>query len=250
LPPESDHAGETAEACPATGNAPAEGRIAIIWGAEAKEAPKPGPPSRHLLDVVRTINWKNPSHRQKIKNYIAAKLVGRWKDGTSLVRHPLMPGGEQRPAEVPDNEFLLGKEDPAGFSCPFGAHIRRANPRDTRFPGKAEEVATTNRHRILRVGRAYSDSTNQRARGLLFMCLNADIERQFEFIQKTWLLNPNVHGLQSEVDPILGQGTRRLTIPTPTGSVHLTIDRQFVQVKGGGYFFLPGRAVLRFLAGD
>jgi hypothetical protein len=34
------------------------------------------------------------------------------------------------------------------------------------------------------------------------MCLNADIERQFEFIQQTWLRAPSFHGLRSEVDPV------------------------------------------------
>ena len=141
------------------------------------------------------------------------------------------------------------------MACPLGAHIRRANPRDTRFPGSSEEIASTNRHRLLRVGRVYGElDTNctqldpTKPQGLLFMCLNSDIERQFEFVQKTWLLNPSIHGLQNEVDPIVGHGSPTFTIPTTTGPLCLPPLPDFVTVIGGGYFFLPSRTVLRFLA--
>jgi len=221
-------------------------RMAVVWGKEAHENDRLGPLSRPPSGTLQKFDWN--IHRERIMAFIAAKLVGRWQDGTSLVRNPLMPGAAQQSSALPDNDFLFGKEDPAGFSCPFGAHIRRANPRETRFPGDKEEIATTNRHRILRVGRRYGDRhAKALPQGLLFMCLNADIERQFEFIQKTWLMNPNIHGLESEIDPIMGQGDRKMTIPTSTGPIRLTIDEDFVQVKGGGYFFLPGRAVLRYL---
>ena len=188
----------------------------------------------------------------KVKEAVAAKLVGRWRDGTSLVRHPLYPGAVKKSGTAPDNDFMLGAEDPGGLKCPFGAHIRRANPRDTRFPGEADEIATVNRHRILRVGRAYGPiRTRDPGQGLLFMCLNADIERQFEFIQKTWLLNPHIQGLRNEVDPVMGQGDRTMTVPTAMGPLRLKIGKDipdFVRTRGGGYFFLPGLSVLRYLS--
>ncbi len=197
--------------------------------------------------------------RKRLEDAIAAKLIGRWWDGTSLVRHPLAPGTQEISPSRPDNDFLLGAEDPSGLACPFGAHIRRANPRDTRFPGEQEEIDSVNRHRILRVGRTYGrlDPADPKKlaldagdpdKGLLFMCLNADIERQFEFIQKTWLLNRNLHGLEQETDPIIGQGPRAFTIPTPTRPLRLEINVDFVTLRGGGYFFLPGRSALRYLA--
>lgn len=188
--------------------------------------------------------------RAELKDAIAAKLMGRWKDGTSLVRYPRMPGTViDGPATQPDNSFLLGTDDPGGNACPFGAHIRRANPRDTRFPKDPQEIASVNRHRILRVGRAYGPpAADKNGRGLIFLCLNADFERQFEFIQKTWLLNPNLHGLEGEVDPIIGHGARIFTLPTPSGPIRLHGFPDVVTVRGGGYFFLPGRTVLRYLA--
>ena len=190
--------------------------------------------------------WREPSTRKRIMEFIAAKAMGRWRDGTSLVRYPVRPGTQNTPPDNPDNDFLLGAEDPVGLNCPFGAHVRRANPRDARFPGSKDEIDTVNRHRMLRVGRSYKLS--KRDQGLLFMCLNADIDRQFEFVQKTWLLNRNMHGLEDEIDPIIGREKRTLTIPTQTGPIELEIEEYFVKVIGGGYFFLPGRAVLRYLA--
>lgn len=185
---------------------------------------------------------------------IAALLVGRWPDGSSLVRNPRSPATTKNPAARPDNAFRYGVEDPRGFACPFGAHTRRANPRDTRFHDTQTEsdveIDGVNRHRMLRVGRGYGRPNGQpsKERGLMFMCVNADIERQFEFVQKTWLLNPNIHGLQNETDPLLGRGTNRhFTVPTPAGPVALPLEN-FVRVVGGAYFFLPGRATLRYLA--
>ena len=191
-------------------------------------------------------------------------MVGRWKDGTSLVRNPQLPGSVGEPVAVPDNNFRFGVEDPRGLGCPFGSHIRRANPRDTRFPGMEAEIVDTNRHRLLRVGRSYEwvvrRGDEEEEEGLLFMCLNADIERQFEFVQKTWLMNPHIHGLEDETDPLMGNreihaksegglpDERQLTIQTSTGPARLPRIPDFVTVKGGAYCFMPGRSVLRFLA--
>jgi hypothetical protein len=80
------------------------------------------------------------------------------------------------------------------------------------------------------------------------MCVNADIGRQFEFIQQTWLLGGSFHGLERETDPIIGCPTY-LTIPTPQGPVRLNGPaRPLTAVLGGGYFFMPSRTALRYLA--
>jgi Dyp-type peroxidase family len=186
------------------------------------------------------------------EEWVAAKIVGRWKDGSSLVRNPSFAASRKTsqaaPVSAGDNDFLYGVEDEQGHRCPFGAHIRRANPRDSFAPGSKDQIDISNRHRILRRGRAYRPGKGQKP-GLMFACLNADLERQFEFIQQTWLNNTSFHGLDGEMDPLLDAASNScFTIPTPDGPVKLTGLSQFVTVRGGGYFFLPGKRTLEFLA--
>jgi len=178
-----------------------------------------------------------------IQDLLGAKAVGRWPNGSALTQHPGSPGAGER------NDFRYGVADPSGLGCPLGAHTRRANPRDSFAPGSDTQMRITNRHRILRVGRKYAAADGKP--GLLFMCLNADIGRQFEFIQQTWLLGRNFHGLEDEIDPLLGQGrpgARMFTVQTQHGPTRLQAAQGLVTVKGGGYFFIPGRAALRYLA--
>ncbi|MEN2786210.1 Dyp-type peroxidase [Sphingomonas qilianensis] len=225
--------------------------------------------------------------------FIAAKIIGRWPDGSSLARNPYMSatklnalygghaaattmreqaapadpaatpiasgdrtpgvaqaGGGTRPPVMPDNDFLFGTEDPQGLRCPFGAHVRRANPRDSLSPGSMEQVEITNRHRTIRIGRGFPAQAGRNA-GLMFMCLNGDIERQFEFIQQTWMGSTKFHGLDRESDVIAGNGKpdcNAFTIPVRTGPVALDPLPRFVTLRGGGYFFLPGRQLLNYLA--
>jgi deferrochelatase/peroxidase EfeB len=215
------------------------------------------------LAAAAAEHWNHPGMpkgltQDQMAHWIGAKMVGRWRDGTSLVRFPHRPGtgwNGDREAE-PDNEFLFGAEDPQGQRCPFGAHIRRANPRESQMPRLMEQLDITNRHRILRIGRGFNaagsgdpGATNP---GLLFMCLNGDIERQFEFVQQTWLASPSFHGLTGEQDPIVGDGTSTtgFTIPSRDGPLRLQPFPRFVTTLGGGYFFVPGKRLLAFLAGD
>jgi Dyp-type peroxidase family len=192
--------------------------------------------------ACRVAPTKSTEH---VKEMIAAKIIGRWKNGTPLVRHPHAPGPHPKEVSLAENDFNFGEEDPAGLRCPLGAHIRRANPRDSLTPGSSEQLAAVNRHRILRVGRRY-DAQDGKHPGLLFMCVNVDIERQFEFIQQRWLVNPSFHGLPGETDASLSSA--KFTVPTEHGPVQLTGLHQFVTTRGGAYFFLPSRTALQFLA--
>jgi len=169
---------------------------------------------------------------------LAAKLIGRWPDGTPLAPY----------ANRDDNEFMFA-EDPYGYGCPLGAHVRRANPRSD-LDDKHLPVRLRNDHRILRRGRSYGPGKDG-ARGLLFIALNADIERQFEFIQQTWINNTSFTGLDDEIDPLVGyQGDQsRATYTIPSLPVrHCVRDLpRFVTVRGGQYFFLPGIQALKGL---
>ncbi|WP_116134081.1 hypothetical protein [Tropicimonas sp. IMCC34043] len=192
--------------------------------------------------------------REQFATWITAKSVGRWPDGSSLTRHPFEPasGWDGETPIAPDNDFLHGLEDPDGKRCPYSAHIRRSNPRESFEPGSDEQLSIVNRHRILRVGRPYARGRGaSRKRGLLFLCLNGDLERQFEFVQQTWAMSRQFHGLTDEVDAIVGRGGKggQLTIPTSYGPMFAQGFNDVVRIRGGAYFFLPSRSAVAFLAG-
>jgi Dyp-type peroxidase family len=187
---------------------------------------------------------------------LAAKMVGRWKSGA-----PISVYRQSDPATGgsinEENNFGFAKDDKDGFGCPIGAHIRRSNPRDSLFGDPELSLLTVNRHRIVRRGRSYGDRTKDvyqndgKERGLFFLCINSNIERQFEFIQQTWVNNPNFDALNYENDPIIGvrNDINAFTIqgcPART-RVHQLPD--FVTTKGGAYFFMPGMKALKLLAG-
>ena len=82
--------------------------------------------------------------------------------------------------------------------------------------------------------------------------MNADIRRQFEFVQNTWLNNPKFASLYDDSDPLIGQSAPyggTFTMPSATGSrSRVNGMPRFITVKGGAYFFLPGLEALRRLA--
>lgn len=191
----------------------------------------------------------------RTREWIAAKMVGRWRDGSSLVDHPFRPAFQTGEDAIAANGFLYKDADPQGARCPFTAHVRRTFPRDSLAQTDPEELSVTNRHRLLRRGRPYLDKDRRHVRGTLFMCFNADIERQFEFVQQTWLGSPSFHGLEREPDPfVMHKGDDDapgacLTIPGRNAPLVLNRLQRHVSLGGGGYFFLPGRRSLWFLCG-
>jgi Dyp-type peroxidase family len=192
---------------------------------------------RQAADLAR----KETGNPKLDPEWVAAKMVGRWQDGSSLVRNP-----NGRPDRVPDNDFAFAMEDPQGLKCPLGSHVRRSNPRDSLGSDPETQLRINNRHRILRCGRSYRKGQEV---GLLFMCLNADIERQYEFMQQTWISSALAQGLMGAKDPTIGanEGTGNFSIPVGEGQVLLRDLPSFVTTRGGGYFFMPSRSSLRYL---
>jgi Dyp-type peroxidase family len=190
---------------------------------------------------------------------LAAKMVGRWPGGAPLVLAP--EHDDQSLAAA--NDFAYQAPDPDGLRCPVGAHVRRANPRDSLDPkpGTQQSIAVGKRHRLIRRGREYGaapapgtllDAADDGVdRGLHFICLCGNIARQFEFVQATWVISPKFDGLHEDDDPLLGArgpgaGTFRVQ-GTPVRRRHRDLPR-FITVRGGGYFFLPGLRALRYLS--
>jgi Dyp-type peroxidase family len=175
-------------------------------------------------------------------------VIGRWQDGTPLVSSSEEPSGP--PPKVPDNDFRY-EGDPDGARCPLGAHIRRANPRDALgFKGRL-----TSRHRMIRRGMPYGPRPadpyveDGLERGLVFVCYQADLRRQFEVVQGRWLADGDAFGLGEERDFLLGgeDPMAKMTIPGEPPRF-LMPRRAFVMNRGGGYFFTPGIAALRQIA--
>ncbi len=119
-----------------------------------------------------------------------------------------------------------------------------------------------------RRGREYGDelapekalapvSPNESPHGLPFLCSNANISRQFEFLQNAWIASTKFAGLTRESDPLLGNResipgcptTGSFTIPGD-GTLRRRVSKlpQFVTVRGGAYFFLPSLRALRYFA--
>jgi deferrochelatase/peroxidase EfeB len=203
-------------------------------------------------DGAAKIRAHDPTATHVTAQWLAERIVGRNIDGHLLCPGGLLPADEDK---RPQNDFGFFRDDPRGRGCPLGSHVRRGNPRDGL--AKDEAAAQTlldaaNNHRILRRGRKYGTTIkdprqdDHRERGLLFICLNTDIARQFEFVQQTWILNSNFATLFDETDPLVG----------PKG--HFTIPEQplrrivevatFIQMAGGEYFFLPSIPALNYLA--
>jgi Dyp-type peroxidase family len=218
---------------------------------------------------------------------LGAKMVGRTQAGDPLVpiQDESIPGMDS--GSVKQNQFTY-ESDPAGVRCPFGAHVRRANPRNSDFPerrpsalrkliimlgfgpkGFYDDLTSSVRfHRILRRGREYgSELSPEQAlqaappdeppRGLHFICLSANISRQFEFLQNAWIASTKFAGLTGESDPLLGNRqslpgwpvTASFTMPGGGGLPRRVSGLpQFVTVRGGAYFFLPSLRALRYFA--
>jgi deferrochelatase/peroxidase EfeB len=229
-----------------------------------------------------------PSARQQL----GEKIVGRDLNGNPLapVSASPIPGIPAGP-KGDQNRFTFA-QDGAATHCPFGAHIRRANPRNSDYPDhptwwlpraisklgfssrawRSDIMASTRFHRLLRRGREFGAAklTPQQAvdeqlpssaaddeRGLHFVCLAANINRQFEFVQNAWLMSTKFNGLTGESDALLGNrtpiGDRRstdnFTVPTELGLARCISGMpRFIIVRGGAYFFMPGIRALRYFS--
>jgi Dyp-type peroxidase family len=194
---------------------------------------------------------------------LAARWVGRWPGGAPLVVSP----ERDDPAMAARNDFGYHQADPDGLRCPLGAHIRRAHPRDSLDPepGTERSIAVDRRHRIVRRGRSYGPQAtpeelfaapagaDEQERGLHFISVNANISRQFEFLQQTWLNNPKFAGLYDDADVIVGRaadGGASFTVQGRPVRRRLVDVPRFTAVRGGAYLFMPGLAALRYLARD
>ena len=187
-----------------------------------------------------------------------AMVVGRFEDGT--------------PVTLTDTDGLIGSgaannfnydNDREGLRCPFHAHIRKSNPRGT-GKGSLEQDKS---HIMARRGIPFGlrevtpliDSQPEQfpsggGVGLLFQSFQANLSKQFEFIQQAWVNDPTFPKNGTGIDPIIGQGgtvaDRLYKWPTKYGEPGEPTKAsfaQFVKMKGGEYFFAPSIEGLKAL---
>jgi deferrochelatase/peroxidase EfeB/predicted acylesterase/phospholipase RssA len=179
------------------------------------------------------------------KEYLKAKLCGRWPNGARV-----MPGHDLEPCEPKPEESFNFDDDKQGFGCPFGAHIRRTNPRgDTIAPARLRPLF----RRGMPYGRKYGDGTEHEKRGLIGLFFCASIEDQFEVVVSEWVEKKPMgpRHLGNAKDPLVGHHDDEafFHIPQENGpGIKLTGFEPFVTTCGTLYAFFPSLSALRDIA--
>jgi deferrochelatase/peroxidase EfeB len=218
---------------------------------------------------------------------LMAKMAGRWSDGVPLSRAPTWaewnqfnidhPTSDPKAREVALADFHFRypkvdrgepdpRDDPDGIRCPLTAHMRRVNTRDMLGPSDEDGSVLTNRRRILRRGLLYGntsdDAPDKDEQGVLMLILCASLVRQFEFVQQQWINYGLDAGAGSDTCPIVGNHSdgapgdkngpkAKFVVPADPASGHLPFIvegiPQFVDNRGGDYFFVPSMTALRMI---
>jgi Dyp-type peroxidase family len=199
------------------------------------------------------------------EDLLGAKMVGRYRSGAPLEGtgpqdiDPALTDPDVLTVErINDFEFA---EDLEGRNVPLAAHIRKTYPRD--HPTAEGGERATQLHRILRRGIPYGSSLPQGEptdgaaaqaefpddRGLLFLCYQSSIARQFEFVQRHFVNDPDFPEAGAGHDPVITQVPGTLSFGLPGGrSDHVALLQRFVITTGGEYFFQPSISALSLLA--
>jgi Dyp-type peroxidase family len=212
--------------------------------------------------------------------HMASLLVGRWPSGAPINRVPAGDVPSLGDNALANNNFVFdtdtpvlklaggkadgfpsAKADPAGITCPWAAHIRKVNPRDS--ASDIGGATSTQSKRILRVGVSFGESLPEAAkygdapdpaggnRGLLFLAIQSSIEEQFEFLQSRWLNDDSRPKMPGGHDMIVGQngavadGIRRCALFGGLAQTQVRAASQFVIPTGGAYLFVPSISCLR-----
>ena len=219
-------------------------------------------------DVVGFENFLQ-SHRDEIDpELLAAKLMGRWRNGVPLELSPETdsPAGGIPPDRLNDFGYVEadGSGDPKGLRCPIGAHIRRVNPRGQPVVGQGKPGGSNNSHRLGRRGLPYGPTfvpgqpDDGIERGLLGYFIASHIENQYEFVLKNWVNDAAFVGMvrlnPKSKDTVIGDNDpaesvfeiRKANGEPPT---RITGIGRFVTTRAVAYCFLPSVTALKFISG-
>jgi deferrochelatase/peroxidase EfeB len=188
--------------------------------------------------------------------WLAAKMCGRWRNGSPLVLSADNPSHDTSKS----TDFGYKADDMKGAKCPFSAHTRVSNPRDE----GVKVAGSTLVPRIIRRGMPYGApmSVDPKAdRGLIGLFLCGDISSQFETIYG-WINKNNfspVFNPRAKIaqDPLIANRIKdnsfdpNFTIPMQDGTKIVVRGPlpQFVLTRGTAYFLLPSISSLKEIAG-
>jgi Dyp-type peroxidase family len=222
--------------------------------------------------VFRRLEQKVPEFRKFVAEraaglgmdpeLLAARMVGRWKSGAPLELTPLRDDPRLGGDDNRNNDFEFG-DDRFQQKCPYAAHVRKVYPRDD-----TDSEAEVQQHRIMRAGIPFGpevapgETTTRHERGLMFVCYQTSIERQFEYIQRQandpsfvgGKRRPDGGAVAPGFDPIIGQapgnGPREMDEPYPNypagnRRTTLALPQEFVKLTAAAYFFMPSITALR-----
>jgi deferrochelatase/peroxidase EfeB len=209
---------------------------------------------------------------------LIAKIAGRWSDGVPLARAPTAAEWRTFNTQYPDvspDKDLAGyvarskalidftyKEDPQGLKCPITSHMRRVNTRDGLAPSGTEGSVLNNRRRILRRGLPYGDSSKSVSdtdqHGIIMLIACASLFRQFEFVQQQWINYGLDANAGNDTCPLTGNHESGADGPKAkfviasdpkSGRPPFVVEGipQFVETRGGEYFFVPSMTALRMI---
>lgn len=246
---------------------------------------------RQFMRAVAATLTAEPGFSGLTATQFASMCVGRWPSGAPLMRSRASDDANlgndtyadnffQYAADSPPparlkadvgyagDAFPLSRRDDKGITCPFSAHVRKVNPRDTiTEQGNAfDTLARLLLRRGIPFGPPYPGTLeaddpsdpgdDQVERGLIFVSYQTSIEEQFAFLQNSWAnhtQNPNGEGGE---DPIIGQadrtgnGARFFNVRSAGQPIRtIPIEAEWVIPTGGGFFFSPAISVVAEVLG-
>jgi deferrochelatase/peroxidase EfeB len=160
------------------------------------------------------------------RELLAAKMCGRWRDGTPLELSPDTPDSSVHGIELTNFQYITPSPhqagdpprlstvpDEFGLNCPLQSHIRRTNPRDdTNVRGNPDMASF---HRVMRRANAYgpkyvpASGVADETRGLVGYFIGANLSAQWEFLFQNWVYTPPPNANDTSpnaggVDPLFG----------------------------------------------
>ncbi|MBC7861855.1 MAG: hypothetical protein IAF38_02705 [Bacteroidia bacterium] len=229
--------------------------------------------AKKFADTLSYLGLSEP----ELEEWFAAKLCGRWRNGSPLMLNPLKPGNDVTPGtgegfgytELSD-PTLPNADIPSGARCPFSAHTRVANPRNQALDSSE---GSNGPPRILRRGMPYGPTFEGTTRddvdrGLigLFLCgnLSGQFEKIYGWMNYNNFSDPPVYGIKHPPqDALLGNRKAVLSPNFPGLTLDFTIPLEgnssvpsitvtlpsLLKTRGTAYCLLPGMASIAKMAG-